>query len=138
MPILRLSMTFATLLALSTLASAQVQQHLPIRINIPFDFTASGSNLPAGDYTVSNTLEDMEVISGKRRSVVAMAPPLLEGAPGTKALLIFHQVGERYFLAEIWPAGSKVGRVIGGSETLKRRMNSAITNQVTVIAGRRK
>jgi hypothetical protein len=135
---LRLLLSFATLLTLSTQASAQLNQHLPIRVNIPFDFSAAGSELPAGDYTLSAALEGMELISGKRRTVVAMAPPLLEGAPGKSAVLIFHQVGERYLLAEVWPAGSKVGRVIGGTETLKRRMDSSLTSRVTVIAGRRK
>src|SRR3954467_7320372 len=132
-----LKLTLATLLLLTSLSSAQMQQHPPFRVNIPFDFIAGTSSLPAGDYTLSTFMDGMEVISGQKNIVVTMAPAMLEGKPGNKALLIFHQLGDKYFLAEVWPAGSSRGRVIGGSETLKRRMDTSVTSQVTVIAGQR-
>ena len=125
------------LIALTSISSAQMQEHLPFRVNIPFEFVAGKTMLPAGEYTLKAILTDMEVISGKGGQIVTMAPPVLEGRPGTRGLLIFHQVGEKYFLAEIWPAGSTRGRMIGGADTARRRMNPALASQVTVIAGHR-
>jgi hypothetical protein len=124
-------------LALASISTAQVLEHPPLRVNIPFEFVAGDTTLPAGAYTLRAFLSEMEVISGKKNQIVTMAPPILEGAPGKRGLLIFHQVGDKYFLAEVWPAGSKIGRMIGGSATAKRRLDPAITSQVTVLAGQR-
>jgi hypothetical protein len=129
--------TFLLLFALTSISNAQMLEHAPIRVNIPFEFVAGDSTLPAGDYTLKTFLSEMEVISGKKNQIVTMAPPILEGAPGKRGLLIFHQVGDKYYLAEVWPAGSKIGRLIGGSVTARRRTDPAITSQVTVLAGQR-
>lgn len=131
------SATFLFLLASASISNAQSLEHLPIRVNIPFEFVAGDTTLPAGAYTMRTFLSEMEVISGKKNQIVTMAPPVLDGAPGKRDLLIFHQVGNRYYLAEVWPAGSKIGRMVGGSATARRRLDPAITSQVTVLAGQR-
>jgi hypothetical protein len=129
--------TFLLMLAFTSVSIAQMQDHAPIKVTIPFDFVAADSPLPAGAYTIKPFQSDLEIISGKTGQIVTMAPPILDGAPGSRGLLIFHQVGQQYFLAEVWPAGSKRGRMIGGAETARRRMNPAITTQVTVMSGHR-
>jgi hypothetical protein len=123
---------------LTSLCAAQIHDHPPLHVNVPFEFVAGKATLPAGNYTISPYQTDLELISSKNQQIITMAPPVLDGAPGTRGLLIFHQVGEKYFLAEVWPAGSRRGRMVGGSATAKRRLDPSVTSQVTVIAGQRK
>jgi hypothetical protein len=73
--------------------------------NIPFEFTAQNTTLPAGEYTLSaaSASHDLMLIrnaeTGKGIMVLA-AGSAYKGA-NEKSVVVFHRIGDRYFLAEV-------------------------------------
>jgi hypothetical protein len=104
---------------MATCAFAQVSTQ--IKANIPFDFAAGRTILPAGDYTLNS------------HAVGSPGAYLLQGAGGRpgvflltftvrwndseepRAELVFHRYGDRYFLAQVW-MGNGVGHQLPASK----------------------
>jgi len=94
----------------STLLSAQTKA----TANMPFEFTAQDTTLPAGEYTLarlsqtSNVLVIRNAASGK--TIAMQANPGVSEYKGdkNKSVVLFHCIGDRYFLAEV-----KTGAVRG-------------------------
>ncbi|MGA2131797.1 MAG: hypothetical protein ABSH50_05850 [Bryobacteraceae bacterium] len=75
--------------------------------DIPFAFTVQGTTLPAGSYTMSTASSGRDVMAIEN---VETHKQILLLAPGTesgyrratdKNVVVFHQIGDRYFLAEV-------------------------------------
>ena len=86
--------------------------------NIPFEFTAQRTQLPAGQYelkTVSPTSGAIQLInleSGK--SSLVLAPRCMTDKVGSETQtgkVIFHRYGDRYFFSEVWTPNGPQGRV---------------------------
>jgi hypothetical protein len=89
------------LLALGvTFASAQM------RANIPFDFSASGSNLIAGEYTLETTGDTNQVLQmcnlRQHACVLMIASQVESKAHNDPGKLVFNRYGDQYFLSQIW------------------------------------
>jgi len=76
--------------------------------SIPFEFTVQNTTLPAGDYTISPasaTSHDVLAIcnSETRQKLFVMAPATNSEykGPADKNVVLFHKIGDRYFLAEV-------------------------------------
>jgi hypothetical protein len=73
---------------------------------IPFEFTVQNTTLPAGDYTMSATsaTHDLLLIRNveTRKAILVLAPggSDYKGAKD-KNVVLFHRIGDRYFLAEV-------------------------------------
>jgi hypothetical protein len=79
------------------------QMDTTIKAQVPFNFVASGKTMPAGECTIQilvNGRTALLISSGKQR---AFSFPIAdESSNGSKkAALVFHQYGDRYFLAGI-------------------------------------
>ena len=98
----------ATILLAVTFASAQSDL---IRARIPFEFTAAGKVLPAGEYDfVYNPQSKLVQVRGaaKEPSVLVNVVTTLAGAMHTTPAdshLVFDKVGNNHFLSEIWMPG---------------------------------
>jgi len=74
---------------------------------IPFEFSVANTTLPAGEYTMSPTYSthDLMVIRNveTRKAVVVMAPnnSTEYKGPAGRNVVLFHKIGDRYFLAEV-------------------------------------
>jgi len=75
--------------------------------NIPFAFTAQNTTLPAGEYTMSPASASHELMlirnTETNKAVMVLAPSgssEYKGAPD-KNVVLFHRIGDRYFLAEV-------------------------------------
>ena len=130
------------MLALAFLAAAQfVRAQEPVVANIPFAFTAGDAALPAGEYRVEKVRESSSALlirctEGKPAIMVASLPASSNG-PQEKTKLIFHRYGNRYFLAQVWSAGSSRGRMLPKSAQEKEHSlaaNNAAPEQVTIVA----
>ena len=110
--------------------------------SIPFEFTAGNRILPAGDYTISrpeNTPGMMLIRSEDRHAAVFF------GVENTYSLqiprqteLVFNEVGDRYFLSQIWVAGENLGRELPkprAERELERTPTKQIAKVVKVTAG---
>lgn len=90
-------------------AAAQAKRWLVLKA--PFAFTVERQQLPAGEYRVQ--LQDgwlrVQSTDGKN-SVNILTLPVSGKAPEGHGAVVFHQYGERYFLAQVWTPGHETGR----------------------------
>jgi hypothetical protein len=118
-------------LAVLTLAAVAVApasaQSTTLTATIPFDFSAGSRALPAGDYTFGGTWSSTAVLI--RNADLSSAGYVLAQAPravvGSEAKLIFHRVGEQYFLRQILDGTRGVVRDIPMSSTERELTESA-------------
>ena len=124
-----------------------------IRAKIPFDFIVGDETLSAGDYYIYRTRQyssdDVLTISTVEGHVAAVR--LTNGAqalsPKEQSVLVFNRYGNKYFLSQVWIAGSNMGRVFLRSRSereLERDVKSfarlsgdkvPATTTVSVVAG---
>lgn len=93
---------FALVLSLSSLPSAHAQIDEVEQANVPFDFYAGGTKLPAGTYRIgldeqTNTIE-ISNASGKNDVLLLGSPA---AGTATKTQLVFDRSGDTYLLREI-------------------------------------
>ncbi len=130
------------ILALASLATTQVARaQEAVLANIPFAFTAGQMTLPAGEYRVQKLTNDSSPLlirstDGDGASIV-MTFAASANAPQDKSKLVFHRYGNRYFLAQVWTAGSARGRELPKSAKEKEQALAAhneAPEQVTIVA----
>jgi hypothetical protein len=81
---------------------------------VPFDFKVGTAQLPAGPYEIKadDTIAGTVMIRNHQTSASAMSIAQREyPRSSTNAKLVFHKVGNQYFLAEIWK-GSDAGEMV--------------------------
>ena len=88
-----------------------------VEAKIPFDFIAGKKLLPAGDYTIKRGVEDQRdllLIRGvdNQEAVFIFAEDVRADETPTQSDLVFNQVGDEYFLSQVWVAGQDIGREI--------------------------
>jgi len=106
------------LIGIAALSASAKAQSLANRIkaNIPFDFTVAGKKFAAGEYSIvraNPTAGDqvLRVSSADDRSRVLPATiPVTTLDAKDKSTLVFHRIGDEYFLAQVWLAGATTGR----------------------------
>jgi hypothetical protein len=129
------------ILALAFLATTQAARaQEPVVASIPFQFTAGQTTLPAGEYRVqkvSDVSSALLIRSTEGRAIIVMTSPASANAPQAKSKLIFRGYGNRYFLAQVWSAGSARGRELPKSAKEKEQALAAhneTPDQVTIVA----
>jgi hypothetical protein len=134
---------FAMLFAAVASASAQTARR--ITVQIPFDFVAGRTVLPAGSYTVRRVLNSSEsalIFESKDGRSKATVITNSGGDAPERAQVVFRQRGERFFLAEVSLPGTSSVRVAPESKEEKKiarelaaraKAGEAATKSVTVI-----
>jgi malonyl CoA-acyl carrier protein transacylase len=133
----------AAVMALTAIASTRVAQaQEPLVVNIPFDFVAGNSQLPAGEYTVKVSAPTHSLILISRKDATASAfintNAAVSAEPQSESKLIFNRYGDRYFLAQVWQQGYAQGRQLLKSSREKEVALSAniqTQSRVTLVAG---
>jgi len=115
----------ATLFVLSLIVAAQVVlADEPMLVNIPFAFVAGNVTLPAGEYRVQKLDGSSAVVLISCADASASAMVLSNAAQAketqTQSKLIFKRYENRYFLSQVWTAGSIRGRELLKSRAEKR------------------
>ena len=136
---------FAMLFAMVVSASAQTAHR--IAVQIPFDFVAGRTELPAGKYTIRRIQSDSEsallFVSEDGRSKATVLTNSGADAP-VRAQVVFRQRGDRYFLASVSLPGTSSVRVAPESKAEKKlarelsekaKAGDAESKSVTVIGG---
>lgn len=105
----------AYLVVLATLCFAQFASAEALMfVNVPFDFTANNTQMPAGRYVVSRITENalaLQLENGaKSLFVLTFAAERDRANPAGE--LVFDRFGSRYFLAEVWTRNSNTGRQV--------------------------
>jgi hypothetical protein len=130
------------ILALAFLASTQVARaQQPVLASIPFQFTAGQMTLPAGEYRVQNTGEAPPFLLIQRTdgsaATYVISNAVQVNKPQTQSKLIFHRIGKRYFLSQVWVEGHSRGRELPPSAKEKEQALLArdeAPDQVTIVA----
>jgi hypothetical protein len=100
-----------TVLLLATAAQAQQTK---VQANIPFDFVAGDRLYPAGEYTLKS-MSDSGVpirIDGTQEATSAIVPSssCVGRGPASSTKVVFHRMGDHYFLYQVWIEGYISGR----------------------------
>jgi hypothetical protein len=83
--------------------SARAQDTEGVRVNVPFEFVAGGTTLPAGTYSVGRLSGDAHsgiAIRGYGNGAFVL-PMVVDGTPAEQPKLSFEHVGDKYFLSEV-------------------------------------
>jgi hypothetical protein len=109
-----LSLVVMAVLISSTGAFAQSYA----KADVPFAFTVGSAQLPAGTYEVRTVgaSNSSIVIQNHDTNAAAMSNAGREQPRNTNAKLVFHRVGNTYFLAEVWRSSSAEGMIVPTSK----------------------
>jgi hypothetical protein len=132
----------ASILALAFLAAPlMVRAQQGVRVDVPFAFTADKVTLPAGEYVVKGSAVDRGTLLIQRvdtaASIFVPSYSAEKSAPQSECKLIFHRYGQRYFLWQVWSAGSAIGRELPKSAKEKEEALTArheAPEEVTIVA----
>ena len=83
------------------------QMDTTIKAQVPFNFVANGKTMPAGECRIQIKVNGRTALSISSGNLHAFALPIANGSSkGSEATaIVFHQYGDRYFLAGIKQAG---------------------------------
>ena len=126
----------ACALAIGSLASTQSAsaQTTMVKVTIPFDFQTSSQTLPAGTYIVARESSDVILLEGpgKANGFVLMHAASRSKAPD-HGLLSFDRAGDKYYLRQIWTAGSTTGLECQKSRSEKAALVAANNEAPTTV-----
>jgi len=128
-------LAIAFLLGFTSVVKAESQDG--VIVNMPFDFVAGATLLPAGTYTMRSSSDDRSstvVISSREHGTsMFVLPYVSESAVSDKPLLSFEQVGGHYFLSTIQTSETVYRfhvRHAGSSETAVNASNSVSASDI--------
>lgn len=131
----------AKLVSSAAKATPARQSQEALLVNIPFGFTAGRMVLPAGEYRVQKSAHDSQALLIQRTdqsaATLVSSSAAQANAPQTQSQLVFHRYGNRYFLSNVWTAGSSRGRELPKSAKEKKQAlvaGNETPNQVTIVA----
>ena len=90
--------------------------------NVPFDFSVNGKSLPAGEYEVREVGDRATVIETKDGHNMALGIYQYAGPSTGETKLVFHKIGDRYFLAQIWTSARGQGLNVPQSKAEKESL----------------
>lgn len=107
-----------TVLLMATAAQAQQTN---VKASVPFDFVVGNQSYPAGDYSVKSLSQNgiPILISNDQDSSkgIVLSNTSTLAKPADMTRLVFHRLGDRYFLYQIWTQGNSAGREFPMSRT---------------------
>ena len=116
---MKLNISRIMLFALAPLVfgSAAQAQEINVRARVPFNFVLGDKVYPAGEYTIQTAMAKTSFLSinnqgGTTQSLTRSIPCISsqQDIPANRAKLVFHRIGNTYFLFRVWVGGSSVGR----------------------------
>jgi len=141
-PMKKCLFVMAGLLMFSSMVATQVARaQEPMLVNIPFAFVAGNASLPAGEYRVQKLEGNSAVVlircsdASASAMVITNAAQANERQSGSK--LVFNRYGNRYFLSQVWTAGSIRGRQLlksPGEKEMAQVASIETKAEVTLVA----
>ncbi len=136
------ALVMAAVMALTAMASTQIAQaQEAVVVNIPFDFAAGKTMLPAGEYSVkvSEVTHALILISRKDSTASAFLSTYAVSTANVQAesKLVFNRYGDRYFLSQVWSEGNSHGRQLlktAREQEMALTANIQTEGQVTLVA----
>ena len=87
-------------------------QTVNLKADVPFNFIIRGATLPAGEYTIQGLGDGPIAVRGPnpKANTIVLSQRCASINAVKQSKLVFHRYGDRYFLAQLWVAGSDSGR----------------------------
>ena len=104
------------------MVNAQGQAPSKVKVEIPFEFAAGKTTLPAGVYTIRRMSGELVRLSSEDgKSGVILNAPVTNTSNNPNAIerLVFSKQGEHYFLSQIWLTATSGRQVWMGREAEK-------------------
>jgi len=107
--------------------------------DIPFDFTVSTANMPAGEYTLkcaSTTCNTIQLVNHETRKAVMVLIQDKNGPKdndGTTGKLTFHRYEDRYYFASVWTPSGLHGQVAPSPLERELRASSGQMQMASVV-----
>ena len=102
-------------------AAAVNAQEVTLRANVPFNFVVANQTLPPGQYVVHPGSASSGILTIRTwdgdRAASAITYACGGGNPPEKTELVFHRVGNMYFLSQIQVEGHSQGRQLPKNRT---------------------
>ena len=133
-------LTLVGVLSLLLVAGSAFAQSGQIRANIPFNFTVNHTTLAAGTYSISTTGGTDSILliqdaNGKAVKLVG-SNHLQASKLSDRTKLVFRCYGDRYFLAQIWTQGTRMGRELPKSALESEVAMDTTAREVVLVASR--
>jgi len=121
-------------IALTAVAAVHAQTKV-LTADVPFSFHVGSVVMPQGSYTVSATTDGVIAWIKPPQDQAAKAVTTINvvDKERTKAVLVFHRVGQEYFLAEIWAGNGPAGRALLPSRLEKELAQSGTAPTLAVV-----
>lgn len=118
---------------------AQAQVVDTIVADIPFGFNVNDTTLPAGKYTIKRLdsldpqLMEIRSADGAERRLFLVGSAQMFKLPD-QSKLIFHRVGDQYFLSEIFEVGNNYGVELNKSRAERQLEKNGEIGQLDSVA----
>lgn len=90
-----------------------------VNADVPFAFTIGNKQMSAGRYTILTVGEGSIAIQDRDTGASALSLARTESRRNVSPKLVFHHVGNHYFLAQIWSGVGGAGLVVPSSKLEK-------------------
>ncbi len=118
-------------------AWAQTDTETTVEANVPYTFVVGNTTLPAGKYIIrmpdSSEPNVLEIRAANGHTAVAFETEDTNQTPN-KGELVFHKIGDNYFLSQVWITGSASGNQLAKSKMEKRLEANGMQSQQTSVA----
>jgi len=130
------ALSFILVAASLLLASGAQAQTLRVRADVPFDFTIDKTSYSAGNYEIRTVTDSAALILNAANNEGSMVLPhnCSKRDPAKDTVLVFHRVGDEYFLYQIWVAGSEMGREFPAPKRETKLARSGEKSQEIIVA----
>jgi len=122
--------------ALLAAVAVHAQTSQKMTVSVPFSFSAGSTTMPAGDYKVNLSVAPgvvaLQSLDHKSTALVMGISAQSRAASG-EAKLIFKRYGHEYFLSQVWPAQSAIGREVPPSAREKEAAQSVAMQGETIV-----
>ena len=127
-------------LGLLLVVSGVQAQENGVKADIPFDFVVGNQVLPAGEYLVTPQGSANQAIlirsTDSKSAAMTVTFSCASASPSRDTKLVFHTLGGRYFLSQIWAEGYSQGRELRKSSAEVEMAKNQKTTGEFVLAAR--
>ncbi len=99
----------------------------PTKVNVPFSFNVNDHAMPAGSYNLSEIRQHtalLAIYNGPKMMAIA---EYCESAQKQQPKMVFHKIGDRYYLSQIWLTSGNDGLEFPVSKSEKEARVAANT-----------
>lgn len=126
----------AVFIATLGLASVRAQNAGDVSVSIPFEFSAAGKTLPAGDYYIRRSFDGAHSVTRIQSKTDSVSVYLRTHSVQSNTIqegskLVFTKYGNQLFLSQLWSAGRS-----SGEELNKSNRERGLQREIARLSGK--